>query len=356
MLTFFRRIRKGLINANAVSKYIVYAIGEIVLVVVGILIALQVNNMNQIRLENDRFEFGVKEIHSELQSSQFYQSGLADKLDYQLLRIDSLLLYPNEIPLYRIPPILLIIDQYGLDLGREYTDKIKFLQISPSNKNKSNLSSRLQFYLLNINQVQFPLGSVGLDNVMSMYLRSYNIPIKPFNHGPTYENFVTEYSNEFYSPSYDERIKSLIYDESFRADLKTVKQIKIEEKSKAALRGLSGERFLQSIQEEIGKTDYSLQYMEVVGSGTKHLNWSKGIPMDRISSDGTKWETDLQLYAGEIKFRSDIRWILDWGRGEDNKDLLVFKGGDIKVSDGYYKIRLDIIEGTYDIIPIPKDR
>jgi len=47
MLTFLRRIRKSLINSGSARKYLLYAIGEIALVVIGILIALQVNNWSQ---------------------------------------------------------------------------------------------------------------------------------------------------------------------------------------------------------------------------------------------------------------------------------------------------------------------
>ena len=47
MINFFRRIRKKLANDNKPLKYMRYAIGEIVLVVIGILIALQVNNWNE---------------------------------------------------------------------------------------------------------------------------------------------------------------------------------------------------------------------------------------------------------------------------------------------------------------------
>ena len=47
MIPFFRRIRKKLADDNQLFKYSRYAIGEIVLVVLGILIALQVNNWNQ---------------------------------------------------------------------------------------------------------------------------------------------------------------------------------------------------------------------------------------------------------------------------------------------------------------------
>lgn len=47
MIKFFRRIRQNLLSENKFSKYLIYAIGEIVLVVIGILIALQLNNLNE---------------------------------------------------------------------------------------------------------------------------------------------------------------------------------------------------------------------------------------------------------------------------------------------------------------------
>jgi len=52
MIKFFRRIRQNLLKENKTGKYFKYAIGEIVLVVIGILIALQINNANENRLLN----------------------------------------------------------------------------------------------------------------------------------------------------------------------------------------------------------------------------------------------------------------------------------------------------------------
>jgi hypothetical protein len=49
MIKFFRKIRQNLIMENKTGKYFKYAIGEIVLVVIGILIALQINNWNENR-------------------------------------------------------------------------------------------------------------------------------------------------------------------------------------------------------------------------------------------------------------------------------------------------------------------
>ena len=47
MIKFFRSIRYNLMENNKASRYLIYAIGEIVLVVIGILIALQINNWNE---------------------------------------------------------------------------------------------------------------------------------------------------------------------------------------------------------------------------------------------------------------------------------------------------------------------
>jgi len=49
MISFFRNIRKTLLNSGNIGKYLKYALGEIFLVMLGILLALQVNNWNETR-------------------------------------------------------------------------------------------------------------------------------------------------------------------------------------------------------------------------------------------------------------------------------------------------------------------
>jgi len=53
MIKFFRNIRKTLLSEGKTTNYLKYAIGEIVLVVIGILIALQINNWNEHRKETN---------------------------------------------------------------------------------------------------------------------------------------------------------------------------------------------------------------------------------------------------------------------------------------------------------------
>ncbi len=74
MIKFFRKIRQRLLTENKFSKYLLYAIGEIILVVIGILIAINLNNSNQ--------QQTIKE-NVDLQLSLLKQSVYQDSLSFQ---------------------------------------------------------------------------------------------------------------------------------------------------------------------------------------------------------------------------------------------------------------------------------
>jgi hypothetical protein len=83
MLHFFRTIRKKLIESISIPKpvspagrYLLYAIGEILLVVIGILIALQVNNWNEDSKSRDMLHQYLTTISSDLQSDQVVLDSL----------------------------------------------------------------------------------------------------------------------------------------------------------------------------------------------------------------------------------------------------------------------------------------
>ncbi len=65
MINFFRKIRKQLADANKPFKYMRYAIGEIVLVVIGILIALSINNWNEDRVERRQEKALLNQLRTE---------------------------------------------------------------------------------------------------------------------------------------------------------------------------------------------------------------------------------------------------------------------------------------------------
>ena len=72
MIKFFRKIRQNLLTENKFSKYLIYAIGEIILVVIGILIALSINNWNE-KSKNKK-----QEKHVLLQLKEEYKENLTE--------------------------------------------------------------------------------------------------------------------------------------------------------------------------------------------------------------------------------------------------------------------------------------
>lgn len=112
MIKFFRKIRRRLLTENKFSKYLIYAIGEILLVVIGILIALNINNWNenqktkklervflerlQVDLDTDTIDFirRIKESENLIRCNYFYiQESYKNQENFKEYRslIDTLL-------------------------------------------------------------------------------------------------------------------------------------------------------------------------------------------------------------------------------------------------------------------------
>ena len=111
MIKFFRKIRQKLVVENRFNKYLLYAIGEIILVVIGILIALQINNWNEDRKEENLREnyyqqllsdldkdknsinFNIKRLELNIEAHEKYRS----KLKEPNLPLDTIYKYVNKI-------------------------------------------------------------------------------------------------------------------------------------------------------------------------------------------------------------------------------------------------------------------
>jgi hypothetical protein len=91
MINFFRRIRRNLSSENKFSRYLIYAIGEIVLVVIGILIALQINNWNESNKDRElvktsltSLKVNINEDINDLNKQIAYNKTLLKNIDFAL--------------------------------------------------------------------------------------------------------------------------------------------------------------------------------------------------------------------------------------------------------------------------------
>ena len=93
MIKFFRKIRQNLLMENKTGKYLKYAVGEIILVVIGILIALQINNWNQQRILEKQSQQVLLDLREEINENK---TELERATEFLKQRVDKRLEFLNS--------------------------------------------------------------------------------------------------------------------------------------------------------------------------------------------------------------------------------------------------------------------
>jgi len=84
MIKFFRKIRQNLLSEGKTRKYFKYAIGEILLVVIGILIALQINNWNESRKQKKQIHTNILSIAKDISNDTVLQQRVIKSLNKEI--------------------------------------------------------------------------------------------------------------------------------------------------------------------------------------------------------------------------------------------------------------------------------
>ena len=81
MFKFFRKIRIRLLTESSFGKYLVYAIGEIILVVIGIFIAIQLNAWNEERIAKRELNGILENLEGEFERTRTLLANIASEYD-----------------------------------------------------------------------------------------------------------------------------------------------------------------------------------------------------------------------------------------------------------------------------------
>ncbi|MBC3759797.1 hypothetical protein H7U19_15395 [Hyunsoonleella sp. SJ7] len=183
MIKFFRRIRQKLLSQNSFRKYLLYAIGEIMLVIIGILLALAVADWNENRLSDQREHAKLRQVKKGLKTDLHFIDSLYTR-DVEAIEkaslLDSLLKSPRTKPDAYYNPLfgniygmrfVNINSAYYEDLKSFGYDKIKnealrlqliqvferdYLQIRGLLTNEQSINQvNRPYYLKNFNQLAF---------------------------------------------------------------------------------------------------------------------------------------------------------------------------------------------------------
>ena len=173
MLHYLRNIRQKLILQENTKKYLLYAVGEIALVMIGILLALQVNNWNEDRVLQNQERQTLRSLQSELQVN-------VEILDGCLQEVNMVMVYGDSLRKYLGPDISTIsIDSTNKWLGEiGSTRRCKVVtNVLEELKSSGNLSS---------------ISNIDIRRKIGDWSTSYNEMVKEE------DEWAGELSNQFY--------------------------------------------------------------------------------------------------------------------------------------------------------------
>ena len=210
MLSTFRKIRKNLVLNNKTSKYLQYAIGEILLVVIGILIALQINNWNEQRKEQNLERKALHSLKQNIVKDSLQASEKLLELAGLNTSLDSLKRFViNDSE--KLPVDLNFTDAF-LSTISFISEKSTFDELKSSGRlqlirNKSLSDSLMGYYNFLDDRVKTfsaSLATYARDNfapyLMSRYKLQYDYPGDLFaNYIPTTEDLNMLKNDRFFS-------------------------------------------------------------------------------------------------------------------------------------------------------------
>ena len=178
MIKFFRKIRQKLLDENRFSKYLIYAIGEIVLVVIGILIALQINTWN----ENKRIKTEekilitslIRNIEEDIKSLTAVTKRDSIFIDANRILLSAL----NNDSIRRNKPLMKLKILEASFTSRFIPSQITFNQMQFSGKLNyilnNSIKNRIQSYYDNVSNV------LGFQETNLNLIHSAGIDLIPF--------------------------------------------------------------------------------------------------------------------------------------------------------------------------------
>lgn len=218
MLRYLRHLRQRLLTENKFSKYLLYAIGEILLVVIGILIALQVDNWNESNRKDYLFADSMDQISTSLGSDMAEFKRISDGLTNQIKLIEMVVNQPDTFNLVERPYALHYImwDYHGVKIntGTEYY--LQNLIYNPENKQQKSLAKDLTDYLWLIGGFQ---SDIDIDFNEILYQHGLPRALIPVYDGT--DIFIPD--STFYNEDQMKTATDLMYSHDIKNTLKTIK-------------------------------------------------------------------------------------------------------------------------------------
>lgn len=346
MIPFFRKIRKKLADDNRLFKYSRYAVGEIVLVVFGILIALYINNWNEQRKLNAQFKVTLELLYNSINYDKYVFNNTVNLLDWQIRNIDNMLLNADSFPKESLPWSIYVLSfKPAESVSEETIYHASFLKNSISNKKHNELSQQIVNYTNH--RMNNEINS--LDLIQPLFLEE-EIPFP--NPTQSLETNFYQFADtiSFYSENELSRLNEIFHSHRFKATLKSIRSNKILQRALPRNREEDASSIMKLIKEYHPNVRIMYKNVGIIGTSIDGFPdvGAKSTPMVSSDEDHNIWKIEIYLKKGKVKFRCRDSWAQNWGGNSFPKGSAEHDGDDILVDEaGNYRVTLNLDQNTY---------
>ena len=345
MARFFRNLRQKFAVENNVAKYLRYAIGEILVVIIGILFALQVNNWNSNRKQKERFNGLLEQIYNSVYLDLQWQLANQQDVLTQVQYLDTLIENPSMLDPKKLLSLLYYVSLEPTKNITQTRSLLQYLDFNSEDKKQYELTRQLVAYggdfIDQENANQFS----NSKTIVSI-LQENNIPQPYLIFGfASYHNF-SNIDTTFFSEQEIERAQQIISKPIMVSALKTLRSSKGHNLFLIQNKIWENNNYLSMIKSSSPSINLTFNDIGIVGNALE-TGWDKTVFMNRSVSEMNKWEIPVQLNDGYLKFRNSNSWAYNWGGKTFPKGNTSFCGEDIIVKKGTYHITLDLDNNTY---------
>jgi len=362
MINFFRKIRKQLANENKFQKYSRYAFGEVALIMIGIFMALQLNNWNENRKQEAQFKVALEQLYSAMTYDALKFEEHIDitvnqikSMDYFFNNRDSIPTVENYLAMNKnnnIKRIPYVLNWMAADYSSTINSDTKHI-VGNLNYNANNKSQNEIFkYAINYangfnNEYDF-----FKDYLYPLYLE-YNIamPEVTINSGRNLDSLSYSKKDIF-------NIVKLISSDEFITALKYTKNDRIRYENFMSNRLSNVRSILNVIKNYYPTVKILYQDVGIIGTSLNGFDdvGGKSTPMILTDIENDIWEINLYLKEGRVKFRCRDSWAQNWGNNDFPTGIGELDGRNIVVNEaGNYHIVFKPITGEYEFIKLVDD-
>lgn len=348
MINFFRHIRKQLANENKFQKYFRYAFGEVVLIMLGIFMALQLQNWNEKRKQNAEFKATLEQLYN---SISFDFNKIDNDLKWSVSHyksLDSIMKFKDSIPPYRLPYVIYRLSFNALIFFESETGyHAKNLNYNSNDENQNELSKNIINYVSQINK---NTSDIIEDNFSPLALE-YNIP--PPNFINPFSTSSWDQDSLYYKQEDIQNAKIIFSSKRFEALLKKRKFQLAIANTDLFNKKVNAQSLLTLIKNYYPEVKLLYQDIGIIGTAINGFDdvGAKSTPMILTDVENGIWEITLTFKTGAVKFRCRDSWSQNWGGYDFPKGIGIQNGPDISVSEaGNYHIIFKPVTGEYEFI------